>query len=386
MGKALRDRLGIAGDEIACAIIARLSPTEKFDPLPLYIALAEARRQAKRGFHLLLCGQFPDSYSRRVFTTAAQALMPEVGLHLLDGADAAERRATLSGADLFLFPIDNVQETFGLAPIEAMAAGLPVIVSDWSGMKDTVPPEAGFRIPTETARSDLSAYLGRRHFNDTDTYGQYLSQLSALTCIDLRALTAALVALAGNPGLRERMGRAGQAHARQTYDWQAVIPAYEALWAEQAAMLHHARSSGSAPSPMRATDLPPHPGPGVFFAGYPSRSGPDPDARFCASSAVAGLPPVAKMLELRHYAALKRLIESPERIAALLEAATAAGSAGGLLHDLARDAGLPEPAAMRAILWLMKYGYVEQTPRLCPADCAAPPCGAISDLASDRSD
>ena len=146
-GAALRARLGIGKDDIACAIIARLTPHEKFDPLPLYLALARAQAQLGRRFHLLLCGQFRDEYARRVFTTGAQAMMPDAGFHLLDGASAADRKATLSGADIFLFPIDNVQETFGLAPIEAMAAGLPLIVSDWDGMKDTVTPEVGIRIP-----------------------------------------------------------------------------------------------------------------------------------------------------------------------------------------------------------------------------------------------
>ena len=44
---------------------------------------------------------------------------------------------------------DNMQETFGLTPIEAMAAGLPSVVSDWDGYRDTVQHrEHGFRIPT----------------------------------------------------------------------------------------------------------------------------------------------------------------------------------------------------------------------------------------------
>ena len=41
-------------------------------------------------------------------------------------------------ADVFVSPSDNIQETFGLSVIEAMASGLPVIVSDWDGYRDTV--------------------------------------------------------------------------------------------------------------------------------------------------------------------------------------------------------------------------------------------------------
>jgi hypothetical protein len=98
-GQALRRRLGIAEGDIACAIIARLVPHEKFDPLPLYLALAEAQRQAGRRFHLLLCGQFRDDYGRKVFAEGARALMPEVGCHMLDGADAGRTQGhALGGA------------------------------------------------------------------------------------------------------------------------------------------------------------------------------------------------------------------------------------------------------------------------------------------------
>ena len=66
----------------------------------------------------------------------------------IDFADA-EKRDLLAASDLFVSPVDNVQETFGLTPIEAMAAGLPSVVSDWDGYRDTVQHvEHGFRIPT----------------------------------------------------------------------------------------------------------------------------------------------------------------------------------------------------------------------------------------------
>jgi glycosyltransferase involved in cell wall biosynthesis len=59
---------------------------------------------------------------------------------------------------------DNIQETFGIVPIEAMAAGLPVVVLDWDGYKNTVRDGIdGFRVPTlmsgagsQTARAALA--------------------------------------------------------------------------------------------------------------------------------------------------------------------------------------------------------------------------------------
>ena len=63
-------------------------------------------------------------------------LCPEVQLHVLDGRGEKVRREIWSAADIFVSLVDNIQETFGLAPLEAMAAGLPTVVSDWDGFRD----------------------------------------------------------------------------------------------------------------------------------------------------------------------------------------------------------------------------------------------------------
>ena len=76
--------------------------------------------------------------------------MPDVSYHYLNGKVLGDREKAYSGADIFTFPIDNTQESFGLAPIEAMAAGLPVIASDWDGLRDTVSPDVGIRMLTLT--------------------------------------------------------------------------------------------------------------------------------------------------------------------------------------------------------------------------------------------
>ena len=48
------------------------------------------------------------------------------------------KRQALAAADIAVFLVDNPQETFGLAVVEAMAAGLPLVVSDWNGYRDLV--------------------------------------------------------------------------------------------------------------------------------------------------------------------------------------------------------------------------------------------------------
>ena len=41
--------------------------------------------------------------------------------------------------DIFVSLSDNIQETFGLTPLEGMASGLPVVATDWNGYRDYEP-------------------------------------------------------------------------------------------------------------------------------------------------------------------------------------------------------------------------------------------------------
>jgi glycosyltransferase involved in cell wall biosynthesis len=366
LGQALRQRLGLGPKDIAVSCIARLSPQEKFDPFPVFLALqAAAPALAAKGgrFHLLLCGQFADESWAPAFAEGAARLMPSVGYHRLDGGDTGERKATLSGSDIFLFPIDNLQETFGLAPVEAMAAGLPVIVSDWDGMKDTVPPEAGFRIPTEMPRGGEATHIALRHLGGTDSYLQYVGQLSALTRIDIGRLVQALADLALNPDLRARMGAAGRDLVQRRFDWSVVIPQMQALWTEQAQMLAHARlSDGAANARTDPGRLPVGPAPEVMFAGYPTEPGPDRGARRLCAVDLGSRPDVAETIALRRYAASGRLIEDPARIQAVLQAFTAKGQAGATEAEVAAATGLHPGSVARATLWLLKYHFLKGCP------------------------
>jgi glycosyltransferase involved in cell wall biosynthesis len=363
-GKDLRDRLGIAPGDIVSATIARLDPDEKFDPFPLFLAMeAAAPDVAARGGrqHLILCGQFRNPKWRAVFEQGAARLMPSVGYHLVDGSDRAERKATLSAADIFVFPIDNVQETFGLAPVEAMAAGLPVIASDWDGLKQTVSTDAGIRVPTEMPGRGLTTYLSQRYLGGTDGYLQYVGQLAALTRIDVAALTRALVELGTNPDLRRRMGRMAQNRARALFDWSVVIPQMQALWAEQSTMLAHARQMGGRQvQPRNPAGLPLGPAPDLMFRAYPSAAAPDIASRRLAATDIGGRPDIARTFDLRRYSDSRRLIESPQRLQALLVAYEAAGAPGLTVAEAAAASGLSPAATARATVWLLKYHFLQE--------------------------
>ncbi|NHB76889.1 glycosyltransferase family 4 protein [Rhodobacter calidifons] len=361
LGQELRARIGAAPGDVVAVTIARLTPDEKFDPLPLFLAMEQAAGEVRAfgggKLHLVFCGQFREELWEAIYARAAVRLMPSCGYHLMDGGNPQDRKATLSGGDIFVFPIDNLQETFGLAPVEAMAAGLPVIVTDWDGMKDTVTPEVGIRVPSELPRAGLSGYITQRFLGGTDAYVQYLSQVSALTPVDVGAFARALVTLAMDPDLRARMGAMGQARARALYDWRAVIPQYQALWAEQRAMLAHARARGGPGlAPCAPAQVPVGPAVEEMFAAYPTRFAP-PERRLAARPP-EDRPPPAEMFALRNYALRRRLIDDPARIEAVRAAYAAAGPGGATEAEIGAALRLPPSVVGRAALWLLKYDYL----------------------------
>jgi hypothetical protein len=76
----------------------------------------------------------------------------------------------------------------------------------------------------------------------------------------------AIVALCENPDLRRRMGEAARTRARELFDWSAIIPQYQALWAEQ-----DARRRAAAPDNTGRAN-PYRPDPYFLFAAYPTRT------------------------------------------------------------------------------------------------------------------
>jgi glycosyltransferase involved in cell wall biosynthesis len=81
-------------------------------------------------------------------------------------------------ADLFISLADNIQETFGLTPVEAMAAELPVLVTDWDGYRETVRDGMdGFRIPTWMPPPTFGQDLAVGYALGLLSYDQYVARL-----------------------------------------------------------------------------------------------------------------------------------------------------------------------------------------------------------------
>ena len=117
-----------------------------------------------------------------------------------------------------------------------MAAGLPVVVSDWDGYRYTVSNGVeGFRVPTlAPASARQGEELALQHDHGLLTYQDYVGAMAQHVAVDTEAAAAAIVRLAEDPALRQRMGEAGRLTVRQRFDWPVVARLHHQLYAELA--------------------------------------------------------------------------------------------------------------------------------------------------------
>lgn len=250
-----RQELGISPDDIVVLFVGRLTFSAKAHPVPMYIALERAAQLTKAKIHLIQAGWIEDPREEPDFKTSAQVFCPSVNTIFVDGRNPEIRVNIWSAADVFISLSDNIQETFGLTPIEAMANGLPAIVTDWNGYKESVRHEIdGFRIPTLIPPPESCLDLAINYLDGSLNWPTYMGHTSLATAVDIDACTRALCQLIADGALRKRMGENARQRVREIYDWKVVIAAYEDLWRELAEI----RLTAPESAPVKA-GMPPYP-------------------------------------------------------------------------------------------------------------------------------
>ena len=233
----LRRQLRLRESDVLVLWLGRLSFFEKAYPQGMFIALQKASRRSGRRLHFVMAGWFPGGETdHSSYQAAAQVYAPDVSVHFLDGKNPDVIRCCWAGADVFLSLVDNPQETFGLAPVEAMAAGLPVVVSDWDGYRYTVSDGVeGFRIPTlAPGHAQQGEELALQHDHGLIAYQDYVGSVAQHVAVDTEAAAVAIARLAEDPVLRQRMGNAGRQTVRRRFDWPVVARLHHQLYAELA--------------------------------------------------------------------------------------------------------------------------------------------------------
>lgn len=352
--KALREELGLGDDDILVSWVGRLSFFEKAFPQPMFRAVEEAARLSGKTIHLAMAGWFPEPATQRpAYEAAAKAYAPSVPFHLVDGNDRARLGDLWAASDVFLSLVDNIQETFGITPIEAMASGLPVVISDWDGYRYTVRDgQEGFLIPTLGGpQNGVGRAISAGHIMLHQSYQNYVGAVAAHTAVHVGRAAQAIAALASDPALRQRMGAAGRERIRTMFDWPVVAGDLQALFTE----LEAVRSA--SPDPERRFLFNPVKGdPFRDFAGFATHTmAPDLQVSLRAGTGVADLAR-AETLMLDRFAEGWRA--NPEETARIVDILASQGplSAGAVLS------AFPEPrrrAVDLTLVWLAKIGVVE---------------------------
>lgn len=178
-------------DSVVFGTVGRLAAVK--DQQLLLVALHNLVRERpalRASLRLVIVGDGPERGS----LTALIDSLELNGLVWLAG-DREDIPELLRSMDIFVLP--SLGEGISNTVLEAMASGLPVIATSVGGNPELVQERTtGLLFPA----------------GDAD------------------ALTRAITTLIDDPSLRQAMGRAAEAHIRQTFDWQRTVESYLSLY------------------------------------------------------------------------------------------------------------------------------------------------------------
>ncbi len=148
---------------------------------------------------LSLVGSWPDNESREKIEKRIADLPSNVFCPAPRPAFSEEKWSLLANHDIFAFPSYYRSENLPLVIIEAMAASLPVVATDWRGIKSlVVPGETGLLVPTR----------------------------------DVPALASSILSLAESPTLRKSMAAAGRLKYEQNHTLEIHLKAVRKIFLE----------------------------------------------------------------------------------------------------------------------------------------------------------
>lgn len=320
----------------------RLSHTSKADLLPLILAWRELARDAVSPPSLVLAGAMSDpSEAQRLQMFAKECGVADV-VHIVPNPDTATKAQLFAGADACIALSDNYQETFGIAVVEALAAGLPVIASDWNGYRALVDDgSTGWLLPTRVG-GDHRLQTCAPLLADMLTHGASAQS----TATDMTQLIAAVRHCVADPAERQRRGAAARATAER-YRWSAIIPQYFALWEQLcAAREKNPPVASSAPILDHA----------AVFAHYPSDILLRTDLLDLTATGHALL---RGDVPLRTYGLFEEAISSDCLHSVLQLLRDGPRTVASLERELTRLPSLTQYTPTVHLHWLLKYGAVQ---------------------------
>lgn len=232
--EGLRDKYGIEKDAFVILWLGRFSAGDKADLYPLLKAFSGlVKDNPNKCLKLIMAGYQPAGTN---YVEALKNAISEMGISenviFMQDHDVSKRFELYNVSDVFTSPIDNIQETFGITPIEAMSCGIPQVVSEWDGYKDTVVDgETGFLVKTYWA--DCFDDINQRGFipfdiNHRTRLFHYLAGQSV--AVDLEQYQKSFQRLIDDKDLYIHMSECSRKRALEQYSWNKIIHNMEDIW------------------------------------------------------------------------------------------------------------------------------------------------------------
>ena len=235
-----RRQLQIPPEDAVVLWLGRRSLLTKADPWPAYRVLQRVARRFSRPLWLIECGP-DDTPDQAKHFKDLQRNCPDLKFLRLGGdghVPEEVKHQALLASNLVLSLVDNIQETFGLSIAEAMAAGRPVVASNWNGYRDLVRHGVdGYLIPSRWDEQAQSASfpLGWMQRLELSSFPHISGSFAQLVQLDLEAAEAAVLTLLSQPALASAMGRAARNRALEQFAPDRVMNMFSEVFDELAA-------------------------------------------------------------------------------------------------------------------------------------------------------
>jgi starch synthase len=351
---AARAQFKLDADEVVILFVGRLSFHAKAHPYAMYAGAESVARKTGKKITLLMCGWFANDMIKKAFIDGAVNYFGGGKTLFIDGGNEKVRSAAWAAADVFVSLSDNIQESFGLTPLEAMAAGLPVLVTDWDGYRDTVRDGIdGHRVSVANSLDIVGESLSRKYEAGVVNYDTYCGLTCMMVAPDIPSFERHLQTLVEDPAMRATMGANGRQHVRDKFDWRIVYQKYRDLFDELAAIraADGAAWEGKRPVTLNcsADRLPPE----RMFARFGSRTLSSSD-RFTVPSKAseAAIETYRSIIKNPMFSFAKTLLPS-EQITQLMMA-----NAGKSISQIAEESGIAPRQLIAAAVVLTKMGLL----------------------------
>lgn len=225
---ALRKQLGIPTGTLLLLYVGYLSQIKA----DLTSLLSTTRRliaaNPRVDIRLAIAGTGPEEYYKELLNVIEELDLAKKVIVMREVSDM-QKQQLFGAADVFVGPCQSMQECFGLTPVEAMACGLPQVVADWNGYRDTVVHgDTGFLVPTIWGRCDGDLCC------TGDLIGwpfDHIVQGQSIV-MDPNCMYEYLHILINNPELRGTMSERSRARAVAQFSYANIARLYDELWTE----------------------------------------------------------------------------------------------------------------------------------------------------------